>query len=122
MFTYLASHPQLTAFLISVGSLCLVTLVLALVMLIADATINNYGQVVLKINEDERALHVEGGRTLLTTLKDEGIFIPSACGGRGSCGLCKCKVQAGAGEPLPTETSWLTPQERKDGVRLSCQV
>jgi len=108
-------------FLLSVGVLCGISLFLAIVMVIADATINYYGKVKLRINKD-RELEVEGGRTLLTTLKDEGIFIPSACGGRGSCGLCKCKISAGAGEPLVTELPWLTAEERRDGVRLSCQV
>lgn len=121
MLAYFANHPQLAAFLLSVGVLCLVTTFLAIVMLVADATINHYGKVALTINKD-RKLEVEGGRTLLTTLKDEGIFIPSACGGRGSCGLCKCKVEAGAGEPLPTETPWLSAQERRENVRLCCQV
>lgn len=117
----LANSPDLAAFLTSVAALCVVTTLLAVLMLVADATINHYGKVALTINKDKK-LEVEGGRTLLSTLKDEGIFIPSACGGRGSCGLCKCKVPSGAGEPLPTETPWLTAQERRDGIRLCCQV
>ncbi len=108
-------------FLLSVGVLCGISLFLAIIMVVADATINYYGQVKLKINKD-RELEVEGGRTLLTTLKDEDIFIPSACGGRGSCGLCKCKITAGAGEALVTELPWLTAEEHRDGVRLTCQV
>ena len=112
---------MLSAFLIAVGVMCAITSLLAVIMVIADATIANYGDVTLTIN-DEKSLTVEGGRTLLSTLKDEEVFIPSACGGRGSCGLCKLKVLDGAGEPLPTETPWLSPEELADKVRLSCQV
>ncbi len=121
MLTYLTSGAPWPTFLLSLLALCALTLVLALLMLLADATINNYGSVKLTLNRD-RALEVEGGRSLLSTLKDEGVFIPSACGGRGSCGLCKARVTAGGGELLPTETPWLTAAERRDGVRLCCQV
>ncbi len=112
---------MLTAFFIAVGVMCAITSLLAVIMVIADATIANYGEVTITLNEKE-ALTVEGGRTLLSTLKDEEIFIPSACGGRGSCGLCKLKVLDGAGEPLPTETPWLSPEELADKIRLSCQI
>lgn len=113
---------MLISFIISVGVMCGITGVLALLMVIADATIGNYGEVKISINDGEKELTVDGGRPLLQTLKDEEIFIPSACGGRGSCGLCKLKILEGAGEPLATETPWLTPDEIKAKVRLSCQV
>jgi Na+-transporting NADH:ubiquinone oxidoreductase subunit F len=109
------------SFLIAVGVMCALTSLLAVIMVIADATIANYGEVTLTIN-GEKTLTVDGGSSLLSTLKEEEIFIPSACGGRGSCGLCKLKVLEGAGEPLPTETPWLTPDEVAAQVRLSCQV
>lgn len=121
MFTFLTSGTPLAIFVLSVVALCVITLILALLMLIADATINYYGKVTLTINEDKK-IEIEGGRTLLTSLKDEGIFIPSACGGRGSCGLCKCKVQSGGGEFLPTEAPWITADERRENVRLTCQI
>ncbi len=108
-------------FLIAVGTMCAISGILAILMVIADATIGNYGTVKITINED-KSLDVEGGRSLLVTLKDEEVFIPSACGGRGSCGLCKLKVTEGGGDVLPTELSWLDPTERKQNVRLSCQV
>ena len=107
--------------LVGVLVMCLITGVLALLMVLAEATIGNYGQVTIAIN-DSRELTVQGGRPLLATLKDEQVFIPSACGGRGSCGLCKLKITAGAGEPLATETPWLNDDERAQHVRLSCQV
>ncbi|NQU39626.1 MAG: 2Fe-2S iron-sulfur cluster binding domain-containing protein [Lentisphaerae bacterium] len=108
-------------FLIAVGVMCAITSLLAVIMVIADATIGNYGDVTITIN-GEKSVTVEGGHPLLSTLKEEEIFIPSACGGRGSCGLCKLKVLEGAGEPLPTEMPWLDPDEVASHVRLSCQV
>lgn len=95
--------------------------VLAILMVIADATIGNYGIMNLLINKEHKH-SVEGGKTLLNTLKEEGVFIPSACGGRGSCGLCKCKVTSGGGDYLPTELSFITKDEQKEGIRLSCQI
>lgn len=111
----------MTAFLTAIGIACGVTTLLAVLMVIADAFINNYGEVTLHVNGDKE-IKVEGGSSLLTTLKEQEIFIPSACGGRGSCGLCKLKVTDGAGEILPTETPWLTDDEQKENMRLCCQV
>jgi Na+-transporting NADH:ubiquinone oxidoreductase subunit F len=111
----------MTAFLVAIGIACAVTTLLAVLMVIADAFINNYGEVTLHIN-DGKELTVEGGMSLLSSLKEHEIFIPSACGGRGSCGLCKLTVTGGAGEVLPTELPWLTSEEQEDNVRLSCQV
>lgn len=109
------------AFLIGVGTVCGLTTLLAVLMVIADATIADYGEVKIIIN-DEKEVIVPGGKPLLTTLRDEQIFIPSACGGRGSCGLCKVKVTSGAGGFLPTELPWLDEEEQKENVRLSCQL
>jgi Na+-transporting NADH:ubiquinone oxidoreductase subunit F len=75
--------------------MCAITTLLAILMVIADATIGNYGDVKITIN-GEKEIDARGRPPLLTTLKDEGIFIPSACGGRGSCGLCKSR-SSGAG-------------------------
>jgi Na+-transporting NADH:ubiquinone oxidoreductase subunit F len=110
------------AFFIGVGTAAAIAAVLALVMAIADATIANYGEVKISINDGSKELMVDGGRPLLSTLTSEGIFIPSACGGRGSCGLCKLAVKSGAGEYAPTELPWITEADRKANVRLSCQV
>ncbi len=108
-------------FLISVGVMCGISFILAVLMVLAESTIGNYGEVSVTINDDKK-LTIQGGRTLLNTLKNEKVFIPSACGGRGSCGLCKCKVIEGAGDYLPTETSWISKAEREQHVRLSCQL
>jgi len=112
---------MLESYLIAVAVMCGLTILLAIVLLIADATIANCGEVRISIN-DERKLTVRGGQSLLATLKEEKIFIPSACGGRGSCGLCKLRVLEGGGDPLATETPWLSEDEIADRVRLSCQV
>ena len=107
--------------LIAVGVMCAINTILAILLVIADATIANYGDCRITIN-DKKTVTVTGGRPLLSALKDQQIFIPSACGGRGSCGLCKVTVLDGAGALLATETPWLTPEEQKANVRLSCQV
>ena len=69
-----------------------------------------------------RDLPVETGVTLLSALADKNIFIPSACGGKGSCGVCRVQIDRGAGDPLPQELPYLSRRERKQGIRLSCQV
>jgi Na+-transporting NADH:ubiquinone oxidoreductase subunit F len=106
--------------LISVGAISALAAFLAILMVIADATIANYGEVKLTVNEDTEYV-VKGGLPLLSTLMGQGIFIPSACGGRGSCGLCKVKVPTGAGQYLPTELPWIDEEEMRESVRLSCQ-
>jgi Na+-transporting NADH:ubiquinone oxidoreductase subunit F len=94
---------------------------LAVLLIVADAVVLNYGECTITINKEEQRT-TEGGKTLLNSLMEQGIFIPSACGGRGSCGLCKVKVSEGGGPLLPTETPHLTQDEVEGQVRLSCQV
>jgi Na+-transporting NADH:ubiquinone oxidoreductase subunit F len=110
------------AFLAAIGTITLIATLLAVLVMIADATIADYGEVRLSINGGDRELAPRGGQSLLSTLKEQGIFIPSACGGRGSCGLCKVAVRSGAGELSPTEAPWLDEAERSSGLRLACQV
>lgn len=110
-----------TAFFIGVGVMCGVTSLLAILMVAADRTIARYGPCTITVN-DRDGFTIEGGRSLLATLKEENVFIPSACGGRGSCGLCKVKVLSGAGKTLPTELPWLSDDEKASGIRLSCQI
>jgi Na+-transporting NADH:ubiquinone oxidoreductase subunit F len=107
--------------LVAVGVASAITLLLALLLIVADATIADYGSVTITVNDD-RNLTVEGGTSLLSALNSAEVFVPSACGGRGSCGLCKARVVSGAGDLLPTELPWLNARERADGVRLCCQV
>ena len=96
--------------------------VLAVFLELADRFIANYGECRIDINDGKREFVVEGGGHLLAALGSQKIFIPSACGGRGSCGYCKVRASSGAGPLLPTETPWLTPEEIADEVRLSCQI
>ncbi|NLF39089.1 2Fe-2S iron-sulfur cluster binding domain-containing protein [bacterium] len=96
--------------------------VLAAVLVFADTYINNYGECEIDVNEGTRTYTVKGGTSLLGALTDQKLFIPSACGGRGTCGYCKVKVIDGGGPVLPTEDGFLSPEEKKENVRLSCQV
>jgi Na+-transporting NADH:ubiquinone oxidoreductase subunit F len=108
-------------FLISIGAISAIATVLSILMVVADATIANYGDVKITANGEKEYI-VRGGRSLLSTLMGESVFIPSACGGRGSCGLCKVEVVNGAGQLLPTELPWLSEEERNSNIRLSCQL
>lgn len=94
--------------------------ILAFLLTLADRTIGDYGQVKLTINQEKEYI-VDGGDSLLSTLISQEVFIPSACGGKGTCGYCKVKVLEGGGPVLPTELPWLTEEELEDNVRLSCQ-
>jgi Na+-transporting NADH:ubiquinone oxidoreductase subunit F len=107
--------------LIGIAAVCGVSTFLAIILVIADSTIANYGEVNITINKDTE-ITVPGGRPLLATLMEQKVFIPSACGGRGSCGLCKVKITSDVGEYLPTELPWIEEDERKQNVRLSCQL
>ncbi len=95
---------------------------LAFLLEVADSYLGFYGECHIDINAGEKELTVQGGGTLLSTLMEQGIFIPSACGGRGSCGYCKVKVHEGGGPLLPTETPWLGPEEVEGDIRISCQI
>lgn len=108
-------------FLTAVGVLCLINIGLALLLMLADALITDDSDRVITIN-GSRTITVAGGGPLLTALKEQQIFIPSACGGRGSCGLCKVAVVEGGGQLLPTEIPWISAEEQKNHIRLSCQL
>ncbi len=107
--------------IISVLVISSIAAVLALVLVISERFITNYGQCNIDIN-CEKQLTVRGGNSLLNELTQEKIFIPSACGGKGTCGLCKIKVTEGARQILPTETPFLTEEEKTSSIRLSCQI
>jgi len=105
--------------------LVFVAIVLLLVALLNAAArkLLPQGKVTVTINDDpDYALSVSPGRSLLSTLSDEKIFIPSACGGGGTCGMCKCRITEGGGQVLPTELNHVSRAEMKQDVRLSCQV
>jgi Na+-transporting NADH:ubiquinone oxidoreductase subunit F len=98
----------------------IVILLLVSVLIIAKDKLSPKGQVNLKIND--REITVSPGSTVLTTLSGNGIFLPSACGGGGTCGMCKCQVVEGGGSILATETGFFTRKEQNDHWRLGCQV
>lgn len=98
-----------------------VILLLTLIITFSEKKLVQSGDVTIDIN-DERKLTVESGATLLDTLTSNEILLPSACGGQGTCGVCKCKVYEGGGDILPTETGHVSRKEAKEGERLACQV
>ena len=109
---------MLTAILV----ICALTGGLTILLLIAESVFANYGEVNIDVNKGEKTFKTRGGSSLLRTLSSQKLFLPSGCGGRGSCGTCKCKVLEGGGPLLPTETPYLNDEERKTGIRLSCQL
>lgn len=116
----LQSTTSLTL-LTGVGIFLLITLVLVIILLIAKKYLVNTGNVTITINND-KTVEASSGKSLLSTMADNNIFLPSACGGKGSCGQCKVKVVEGGGEILPTETVHFTRKEIKEGWRLGCQL
>ncbi len=107
--------------IIAIAAFLVVTLVLVAVLLYAKAKLTASGEVTIDIN-GERQLTVEPGNTLLTTLADNGVFLPSACGGGGSCGMCRLQVTEGGGDILPTEVNFFSRRQQKENWRLGCQV
>lgn len=100
-----------------------VILGLVILLTVARKQLVPEGQVQLLINDDpDRSPKVQPGQTLLSALAGEKIFIPSACGGGGTCAMCKCQIFEGGGDVLPTETGQLSLRERKENWRLACQV
>ncbi len=98
----------------------IVIFLLVALLLGAKARLAPSGPVTLEINGEPR--EVESGATLLTTLSNQKIFLPSACGGGGTCAMCKCQVLGGGGEILPTEVGYFTRREVQENWRLGCQV
>jgi Na+-transporting NADH:ubiquinone oxidoreductase subunit F len=107
--------------LASIGVFLVTILVLVVILLVAKKFLVASGNVKLTINGDKE-MEVESGSTLLNTLAVNGVFLPSACGGKGSCGQCKCQVVEGGGEILPSEVSHFSRKQQKDHWRLGCQV
>ena len=116
---YLASTGGAIA--ITVVALFILVLSLVLILIFAKDKLLPSGNVKITIN-GEKEIEVASGGTLLSTLGAEKIFLPSACGGGGTCIQCECHVHDGGGEALPTEVPHFTRKELKHGARLSCQV
>ena len=99
----------------------IITLFLVMILLLAKKYLVHSGKVKITINNDT-VVEVDSGKALLSTLADENIFLPSACGGKGSCGQCKCQVFSGGGDILPTEKVHFSRKQQQDHWRLGCQV
>lgn len=99
----------------------LTILLLVSVLLVVKSQLTPSGKIKITIN-GEKDLEVEGGSTLLTTLSNNGIFLPSACGGGGTCIQCTCQVESGGGDILPTEKPHFSRKQISDNYRLGCQV
>lgn len=106
---------------LGVGMFTAVVLALVMVILSARSKLVSSGDVQILINH-EKTITVPAGDKLLQTLASNGLFLPSACGGGGSCAQCKCIVEEGGGAMLPTEESHFNRREAKEGWRLSCQT
>ena len=110
-------------FIISIVVFSSVILFLVALLLLVEAKIVKKGTCEIVINEDQdKRIHTKIGSTLLSTLADNDIFIPSACGGGGTCGMCKCRVDKGGGSVLPTELAHLSRKEKKGNIRLACRL
>ncbi|MDP6755266.1 MAG: NADH:ubiquinone reductase (Na(+)-transporting) subunit F [Candidatus Marinimicrobia bacterium] len=108
--------------LISIGVFTGVILILVLILNFAESKLLPQGDVSIKINDNNKIITTRPGATLLSTLANENIFLPSACGGGGTCAMCRCQVLDGGGEILPTETGHINRKDAKDHWRLACQV
>ena len=99
----------------------ILTLLLVAILLLAKAKLTPSGELEIRINGGREVI-TSAGSTLLSSLAANKIFLPSACGGGGSCGMCRCQVEEGGGEILPTEVGFFTRKQIKDHYRLACQV
>ena len=107
--------------LLSIGFFLLVIMLLVSLLLFAKAKLSPSGAVTITINNEQK-LEVEGGSTLLNVLSNNGVFLPSACGGGGTCVQCICQVHEGGGSILPTEEPHFSRKEISNNFRLGCQV
>ncbi|MDD2277561.1 MAG: NADH:ubiquinone reductase (Na(+)-transporting) subunit F [Bacteroidales bacterium] len=111
-------------FVIIMSAIAVFLIVISLlvaILLYAKKKLTPQGEVTLTINDD-KVITVEPGITVLTTLSNNGVFLPSACGGKGTCAMCKCQVLEGGGSILQTEVGYFTRREQAENWRLGCQV
>ncbi len=112
---------DITVVILSVGVFLTIILMLVALLLFAKSKLTNSGPVTLVINGGA-PIEVSAGSTLLSTLSEQKIFLPSACGGGGTCAMCKCQVLSGGGEILPTEKPYFSRKDIANNWRLACQV
>ncbi|HQT22488.1 MAG: NADH:ubiquinone reductase (Na(+)-transporting) subunit F [Sphingobacteriales bacterium 17-39-43] len=113
--------PETTTIISSIVIFLLFNLLLVYIILLAKAKLMPSGLVKITINGEED-IETEAGSSLLTTLSNKKIFLPSACGGGGTCAMCRCQVLSGGGTILSTETPYFTRKEQQENWRLGCQV
>ena len=113
---------QTTVVIASVAVFLGVIVLLVAILLFAKKKLTPSGEVKININEGEREIVTEPGNTLLSTLSNNKILLPSACGGGGTCAMCRCQIEEGGGSILPTETDFFTRKEQNEKWRLACQV
>jgi len=110
-------------YLVSFSVFSAVIISLVLFLLLLEAGVAPKGSARIFINDDpDRVIETRLGTTLLAALSEHDIFLPSACGGSGACGQCRCRVESGGGDIQPTELNHLTRQEKRDHVRLARQL
>ena len=110
-----------TTLILSIAVFLGIMLLLVALLLFVRNKLTPQGKVKITINDDKE-LKVQPGASLMATLADEKVFLPSACGGKGNCGQCKCRVVEGGGSILPTETGFFSRKQVQDHWRLGCQV
>ncbi len=106
--------------LFSIGVFLVMILLIVIILLVAKKYLSPSGKVKITVN-GKNTYEVEQGSSIMATLAEEGVYLPSACGGKGSCGQCKCQVTSGGGEILDSEKGHFTRKEIKEGYRLGCQ-
>jgi Na+-transporting NADH:ubiquinone oxidoreductase subunit F len=108
---------------LSIAVFSSIIMFLVLIITTAEKRLVPQGEVRININDDQdQSMSVPAGGTLLSALSSQGLYLPSACGGGGTCAMCKCQIFDGAGDILPTEAGHFTRKEIKENWRLSCQV
>ncbi|MDP2889511.1 MAG: NADH:ubiquinone reductase (Na(+)-transporting) subunit F [Bacteroidota bacterium] len=117
---FLAS--QTTVILASIVIFLLAIILMVGMLLYVKTKLTPKGKVKVSINDGFKVIETEPGNTLLTTLGNNKVLLPSACGGGGTCGMCRCQIESGAGSILPTETGFFTRKEQQNNWRLACQV
>src|SRR4030095_1190798 len=113
----------MTEIVVGIAMFTGVILLLVAILLSAKRKLVATGSVAIVINDDpEKTLRAPAGDTLLGTLANAGIFVPSACGGKGACGVCEVVVREGGGDLLPTETGYISRGKARRGHPLACPV
>ena len=108
---------------LGVAMFTIIVLALVVIILAAKAKLVSSGDITISVNDDpDKSITTQAGDKLLGALANSGVFISSACGGGGTCGQCRVKVNSGGGDILPTELDHITKREAKEGERLACQV